>query len=256
MGAHLSSTRLRAAVAAVVAVGVALAVSACSTEPDGGKSADVINGKQLFVSKCGACHVLARASTKGTTGPNLDQAFQRARKDGEGESTFAGVVRGQIKDPSRLPQFDPVSGKALPKMPANLVTGDDARDVAAYVASAAAVPGKDSGRLASIGAKKAAGTAKESNGVLDIPTDSGGQLAYKFASATATAGQVTIESKNDASIPHDIALEGNGVNEKGEVVQGGGTSKFSIDLKPGSYTFYCSVPGHREAGMEGKLTVK
>src|SRR3954453_7957524 len=96
---------------------------------------DLGAGKTQFVAKCGACHTLDRAGTKGTTGPNLDQAFQRARKDGEGESTFEGVVRGQIKEPSRLPQFDPVTGRALAKMPANLVTGDAASDVAAYVAS-------------------------------------------------------------------------------------------------------------------------
>ena len=57
-------------------------------------------------------------------------------------------------------------------------------------------------------------------------------------------------------MPHDIAVEGNGVNEKGEVVQGGGTSEFSANLQPGEYTFFCSVPGHREGGMEGKLTVE
>jgi uncharacterized cupredoxin-like copper-binding protein len=57
-------------------------------------------------------------------------------------------------------------------------------------------------------------------------------------------------------VPHDIAVEGNGVNEKGEVVQGGGTSEFSANLQPGEYTFFCSVPGHREGGMEGKLTVE
>ena len=74
--------------------------------------------------------------------------------------------------------------------------------------------------------------------------------------ATATAGQVTIKSENPQPTQHDIAIEGNGVNEKGEVVTSGGVSQFSADLKPGTYTFFCSVPGHREGGMEGKLTVK
>jgi plastocyanin len=116
--------------------------------------------------------------------------------------------------------------------------------------------GKDTGRLADIGTSKAQGVAAAKNGVLDIPTDPSGQLAYQFASATASPGKVTIESKNDASIPHDIAIQGNGVDQKGEVVQNGGTSTISVDLKPGTYTFYCSVPGHREGGMVGKLTVK
>jgi uncharacterized cupredoxin-like copper-binding protein len=57
-------------------------------------------------------------------------------------------------------------------------------------------------------------------------------------------------------VPHAIAVEGNGVDEDGETVEKDGVSKVSADLKPGTYTFYCSVPGHREAGMEGTLTVK
>jgi uncharacterized cupredoxin-like copper-binding protein len=140
-------------------------------------------------------------------------------------------------------------------MPEKLVTGDNARDVAAYVAMAAARPGKDTGKLAAAGAKKAQGTAQAKNGTLDIPVAAAG-LAYQFADATAPAGQLTIQSKNPQPTDHDIAIEGNGVNAKGPVVTSGGVSKFSTDLKPGTYTFFCSVPGHREGGMVGKLTVK
>ena len=89
-----------------------------------------------------------------------------------------------------------------------------------------------------------------------IPADPGGALAYKFANAEAPAGQLEIDSKNDSSTPHDIAIEGNGVSEKGETVQDGGVSKIDVDLKPGEYTYYCTLPGHRAGGMEGKLTVK
>src|SRR3954454_6981493 len=119
------------ALGAVAAGGVAL-LSGCGGLTDQGD--DVVNGKQLFVAKCGACHVLGRAGTKGVTGPNLDQAFTRAREDGFGQSTFKGVVHRQIQQPARGPQVDPATGKTLPLMPANLVSGDDAEDVAAYVA--------------------------------------------------------------------------------------------------------------------------
>jgi uncharacterized cupredoxin-like copper-binding protein len=61
---------------------------------------------------------------------------------------------------------------------------------------------------------------------------------------------------NKSSVPHDIAIQGNGVNQIGKVVSNGGTSTVSSALKPGKYTFYCSVPGHRQAGMVGTLTVK
>jgi plastocyanin len=233
------------AATAVVASGCGLAT----------QHVNVVNGKEQFTSKCGTCHTLARAGTKGTTGPNLDEAFTRARQDGMKNSTFAGMVEGQITHPSRMHQVDPATGKTLPLMPANLVKGGDVADVAAYVGEAAGARGKDTGRLAQTGAK-AVGTAKESGGVIDIPVNKAGGLLFQFKDATGTPGQVTLETKNPEPIGHNIAIEGNGLNQKGPVVQGGGTSKIQVSLKPGSYTFYCSVPGHREAGMQGKLTVK
>ncbi len=77
-----------------------------------------------------------------------------------------------------------------------------------------------------------------------------------MASAEAPAGPIDLKSVNKAKIGHNIAIEGNGLNEKGPVVQGGGSSDIKVTLKAGQYTFFCSVPGHREGGMEGKLTVK
>jgi plastocyanin len=232
--------------AAIVCAAAALAAGGCSL---GSQHNDVVNGKAQFVSKCGTCHTLARAGTKGTAGPNLDQAFVRARE------TFQGMIENQITHPARDPQVDPGTGKVLIKMPANLVTGSSVSDVAAYVSEVAGAGGQDTGRLAQVGAK-AAGTAKEVNGVLAIPVNKAGGLAYQYKDAVANAGQVSIESLNKQPIGHDIAIEGNGVNAKGPVVSNGGTSKFSVNLKPGTYTFFCSVPGHRQGGMVGKLTVK
>src|ERR1700754_739295 len=122
---------------------------------------NMVNGKQKFVEDCGVCHTLARAGSRGVTGPNLDDAFRQARADGLGQSTFAGVVHQQILHPNFNPQVDPETGKALPLMPKDIVTGDDARDVAAYVAEAAARPGEDTGKLAAVGGSKAEGTAEE-----------------------------------------------------------------------------------------------
>jgi plastocyanin len=217
---------------------------------------NLVNGKTQFIAKCGSCHTLARAGSTGVTGPNLDEAFARAREDGFGQDTFEGVVHRQILHPAIRAQVDPQTKKQLPLMPADLVTGEDAEDVAAYVASAAAKGGEDTGALAQVGAKKAEGTAKEKGGTLTIPANPDGQTAYQFADAEAKAGQITIRSPNESSVDHDIAIEGNGVDEKGEVVKNGGVSQFQANLQPGEYTFYCSVDGHREAGMEGKLTVK
>jgi plastocyanin len=82
--------------------------------------------------------------------------------------------------------------------------------------------------------------------------------ALKFDKSTlsAKAGKVTITMDNPASFPHAIAIEGSGVDVKGNVVQKGGKSVASADLNAGTYAFYCPVGNHRQAGMEGKLTVK
>jgi plastocyanin len=236
----------------VVAAGAVALLSACGVTDQG---ENVVNGKQLFVARCGSCHVLERAATKGVTGPNLDQAFQRARADGFGESTFEGIVHRQIQVPAKNPQVDPKTGKVLPLMPANLVKGDDAEDVAAYVAQAAAKSGKDTGQLAQVGAATAEGTATAENGVLEIPADPGGALAYTFADAEAPPGQLEINSPNDSSVDHNIALEGNGVNEAGPVVRDGDVSTINVNVQQGEYQFFCTVTGHRAAGMEGTLTV-
>ena len=153
MGPVLSRPGLRAGFAGLAVAGAALVLSACSAQPKA-DDANLISGKQLFVQKCGSCHVLARAGTKGTTGPNLDEAFQQAIKDGMPRSDFAGAIHGQILHPNR-------NGV----MPAKLVTGDQAYDIAAYVAQSVAAGGKDTGLLAT--AVKQAGGGKpavEKNG--------------------------------------------------------------------------------------------
>jgi mono/diheme cytochrome c family protein len=93
-------------------------------------------GQPLFTEKCGSCHTLRAAGTQGTIGPNLDDAFAQSRADGVEDSTIANVVRDQI----RYPTPPNISGD-IPPMPKNLVEGEDADSVAAYVASVAAVPG-------------------------------------------------------------------------------------------------------------------
>jgi mono/diheme cytochrome c family protein len=130
-----SSAPGRIVPASLAALAIAIAAQGCATVSGG--DANLANGKRLFVSKCGACHVLGRAESKGVTGPNLDVAFRQALADGFPRSTYQGVVHRQILYPD-----------TLGAMPANLVTGQDARDVAAYVAFAADRPGKDEGSVA------------------------------------------------------------------------------------------------------------
>jgi plastocyanin len=81
-------------------------------------------------------------------------------------------------------------------------------------------------------------------------------LAFSTTSLTAKAGKVTIDFKNPSPIPHNVVIEQNGKELSGFEPIAEGEESETAELKPGTYTFYCSVPGHREAGMEGTLTVK
>lgn len=89
---------------------------------------------------------------------------------------------------------------------------------------------------------------------LQLAADPGGALAFDKTTLDASAGTVTIELTNDSSVPHNVEVEGNGVEEESDTVTGESTS-LTVDLEPGTYEFYCAVPGHREAGMEGTLTI-
>jgi plastocyanin len=233
----LDRIRHIAAVAAALIAG-ALALSACGRD-----NQDLANGKTEFVNKCGACHALARAGTKGTQGPSLDSAFVTPKRDGMNDETVEGIVRRQIAHPRR---------NSI--MPAALVKGDDAGDVAAYVGYAAGRPGQDTGQLAEAGKPKTSNkpiVAKA--GTLTIDAIDG--TAFQSTKAGATAGQVKFDMPNKSSLPHNIELQGV-PGAKGKVVPQGQTSTFTVNLKPGKYTYFCAVPGHEEAGMKGTLTVK
>ena len=98
-------------------------------------SADLQNGRQVFQDTCAGCHTMAAAGSTATIGPNLDASFAEARSEGFKESTILDIVHDQIKFPGQYPlaQNNPDYLKA--NMPANLVTGQDAIDVSAYVAA-------------------------------------------------------------------------------------------------------------------------
>jgi mono/diheme cytochrome c family protein len=239
-------SRRGAALAATAAI-AAVALAGCGDNVKGDR-ADLVHGKQLFVERCGACHTLSRADTKGTVGPNLDDAFAQSLRDGFKRDTVEGVVKEQILHPA-------INGG----MPPKLVTGQSAIDVAAYVAASTAKSGRDTGALAAAVRTATQRAAAAENGMLEIDADPNGQLAYLVSRATAPAGALQIDSRNASGTPHDIALrEGTDGPElaKGETVSGGGVSRLSVSLRPGTYTFYCTLPGHREGGMLGTLTVR
>jgi plastocyanin len=235
-----------------LAVAVAAALAGCGAT--GTEGANVIVGKQQFVAKCGSCHTLARADTKGTVGPNLDEAFRYSVAEADGRDVIRGVVEHQVQYPN--PEG---------VMPKELARGAELRDIAAYVAEAAAKPGSDTGLLATAVPLPGAGKpAVEKAGKLQIEASPQGQLAYTTSKATATPGPVTITMANMSGVSHNLAVEEGtgGATSTAKPVLGAstfitkGTTSVTVNLKPGSYTFFCQAPGHRAAGMWGTITVK
>jgi len=99
--------------------------------------------------------------------------------------------------------------------------------------------------------------AKEPGGrTLTLSADPGGELRFDRRSLEADAGQVALVMDNPSPLQHNISIEGRGVDEEGETVGKGGSSTVRAELRRGEYEFYCSVPGHRQGGMEGTLTVR
>jgi plastocyanin len=232
----------RLAVLAAAAALAAVAATGCGRDDP-----DMVTGKTLFVEKCGACHTLARAGTTGVNGPDLDEAFGPARRQGLGEGTVEGVVHDQIG-----------GVLANSSMPRDLVTGKDATAVAAYVARVAGQTGEDEGRLATAGAPKVSSKPiAASGGKLEIDANPSGALAFASSKASAPPGPLEILSANESPVQHNIAIKDEGGKlVEGNVVGTGGTSSLRADLKPGKYEFLCTVPGHEEGGMKGELTVK
>ncbi len=128
---RITGTKLPAVLGATAAAAALAVMPGCDLQ----ENADVDNGRMLFVENCGRCHSLTQAGTTAMIGPNLDSAFKAARETGMDKDTVEGVVSAQIENPRVTDEDSPSY------MPANLVTGTDADDVAAYVAQYAGVPG-------------------------------------------------------------------------------------------------------------------
>jgi plastocyanin len=102
----------------------------------------------------------------------------------------------------------------------------------------------------------ASGGSSSASTALKLAADPGGQLKFDKTSLEAKAGNVTIDFTNDSPVAHNVSVataSGELVNESPTFT--GGSKTVKLSLKPGTYKFYCTVPGHRQAGMEGTLTV-
>jgi len=151
----------------------------------------------------------------------------------------------------------------LSKFPVALSVAAVALSLAACGSSSSSSSGSSSSAPSSPSAPAASTTTGSapapaaSSGSLSLAADPGGQLKFTKSSLSAKAGKVTIEFTNMAPLMHNVTIE---QGSSGPVVGAtptfqGGTKALTVDLKPGTYTFFCSVPGHRAAGMQGTLTV-
>jgi cbb3-type cytochrome c oxidase subunit III len=173
---------------AFLLIGAALLLAGCGTGGKASGSGDQTNGQKLFTGKgqCAGCHTLAAAGSQGTVGPNLDDAFRADRQQGFKESTIENVVLLQIRQPS-------------PPMPKNLVKGQDAQDVAAFVA---AVAGKGGGSTANT---KDLGT----DGKKIFSADCASCHTLKAAAASGTIGPNLDQLKPpQAVVQHQVEVGG------------------------------------------------
>ena len=107
-------------------------------------------------------------------------------------------------------------------------------------------------------ATQPSGSASGGGQPVSLSADPNGALKFTQTSLAAKTGKVSLQMSNPSSsgIQHGIAVEGNGVDQDGPIVQPGGTSTLSVNLKPGKYEFYCPFDSHKQQGMTGTLTVK
>ena len=184
----------RLALLAVGALG-ALALSGCTLKHP---VTNLVKGKQLFAQHCGTCHTLSRAGTTGSVGPNLDAAFRQDRADGEKSSAIQGFVDYWIQYPSNQGV-----------MPARLVTGQNAQNVAAYVAHVAAVPGVDTGALASAVSVTVPVTPAQGKAVFTGIGGCGGCHVLADAGTTGQTGpNLTTHLASDCANPASQAKRG------------------------------------------------
>ncbi len=210
--------RLVAALSSCAAAGLLLAGCGGTVGYSEG-TGDRANGKELFTQKCGSCHTLADAGTAGQVGPNLDDAFVASRRDGLGENTIRQVVRGQIA----YPITDTTTG--APGMPTDIVEGQEAEDVASYVAAVAGT-GTAGGATTTEPATTTETTTTETTTTAEPPADdalvAAGEKVFAAAGcgschtlaaagAGGSVGPNLDESKPAAALVTDRVTNGKGV---------------------------------------------
>ena len=183
--------RISVSVAAALLVG---ALAGCALKHP---TANLEKGKALFGATCARCHTLAHAGSTATVGPNLDDAFRQDRADGVKSTSIEGLVDYWIQYPN-----------SQGVMPAKLLTGQSAQDVAAYVGLVAAIPGKDTGALAQAGGVTGT-SAADGKVVFNGIGGCGGCHTLGAAGSTTTVGpNLDTRLRSDCALPQSKTIRG------------------------------------------------
>ncbi len=198
-------------------------------------------GGQVFTSAgCGTCHTLAAAGSTGETGPDLNEFLA------PDDTTEA--VEGMIVDPN-AEIAEGYAANVMPTTYSQTLSKTEVHQLTEFlVATTPAQPNpkpKSSSGVAATGAGETLHLAADAT-----------QLAFDEQELTSKSGRVTIDFENPAPIEHDVAIEQDGKLIAKTPLISEGKASVSAELKPGTYTFVCTVPGHAEAGMEGTLVVR
>jgi plastocyanin len=196
-------------------------------------------GGQRIVSAITAVLVIAAAATAVITSGSPEKLGEEGAVASEATSkeTKTSKEDKHTSSPGESPSKEPSESQG-PGSPASSKAPETAK------------PKAGTGPTATTGTPAPAAAT-----TLKLAANPAGQLAYDTKQLSAKAGKVTIDMTNMSPVEHDVAVA-QGTNVIGQTpVFTGGSKSVTLTLKPGTYTFYCTVPGHRQAGMEGTLTV-
>ena len=213
-------------------------------------------GGQRVVSAITALLVLAAASTAVITAGGEDKAGAESKPTYTqfGANTpDTAAPESANKAPSATSEA-PAPTESTPAAPAPTAS-TPAKTTPAKTTPAKKKPAKKETPKATTGTPAPPSSPAAAVTTLKLAANPAGQLAYTTKSLSAKAGKVTIDFSNASPVEHDVAIAQGSTVAGQTPVFTGGSKTLTIMLKPGSYTFYCTVPGHRAAGMEGTLTV-
>jgi plastocyanin len=208
-------------------------------------------GGQRVVSAITALLVLAAVSTAVITAGGEDKA------GAESKPTYTQF--GANTPDTALPESANKAPSATSEAPASTESTPAAStptaSTPAKTTPAKKAPAKKEAPKATTGTPAPPSSPAAAATTLKLAANPAGQLAYTTKSLSAKAGKVTIDFSNASPVEHDVAIA-QGTTVVGQTpVFTGGSKTVTVTLKPGKYSFYCTVPGHRAAGMEGTLTV-